>query len=293
VISSYKPFALKSILFFSIYFIPVLDLRAQEGVWTDVFNGKDLTGLKKSGNGTVTVNTAEKLIDVSGGNGYLYTDAEYTHYRTRIEWKNIGGGNSGFLHHVDPTKNCASSWPPGPELQMMKGNVGDIWTTDCKFNSTILDAKYNSTGVKTTGIGNYGCSNRANFRGIGANEKIGDWNAWELFVKGDSLEVKVNGVVVMAFSKLTTTGNIPMTKGRMALQIEGSRVQWRNWQVMDLSIPLAIAPFSRQKVRSTQVLLGHKSEFSFTSQGLPKGAMVEVYSATGRKAIISTFVSKK
>ncbi len=47
----------------------------------------------------------------------------------------------------------------------------------------------------------------------------------------------VNGSVVMRISKLTMGGDVPMTKGRMGLQIEGSHVQWRNWQVMDLSIP--------------------------------------------------------
>jgi hypothetical protein len=39
-------------------------------------------------------------------------------------------------------------------------------------------------------------------------------------VKGDSLEVKVNGSVVMRLSKLTSGGGVPMVKGKMGLQIE-------------------------------------------------------------------------
>jgi hypothetical protein len=213
--------------------------RAQEGVWVDVFNGKDLTGLKQAKNGTVTVNATEKLIEVSKGDGYLYTEAEYTHYRVKIEWKNTGGGNSGYLHHVDLSKpGCA--WPAGPELQMAKGSVGQIWTTDCKFNSTGTGLQFSPTGGKLTGIGQYGCGGRTNFKGASVAEKTADWNIWEVYVKGDSLELKVNGVVAMRISKLTTSGDVPIVKGHMALQIEGSTVQWRNWQVMDLTVPTRI-----------------------------------------------------
>lgn len=281
-----KPLRLNTALVFSVCLFSVLPLRAQDGVWTDVFNGKDLTGLKKSGSGTVTVNAAEKLIEVSGANGYLYTESEYTHYRARVEWKNIGGGNTGYLHHVDLSKvNC--SWPAGPELQMYQGHAGEIWTTDCKFNSVGNNLQYNPAGGKLTGIGSFGCGARTNFRGTKAVEKTGDWNAWEIFVKGDSLEVKVNGAVVMSISKLTTTGDVPMIKGRMALQIEGSRVQWRNWQVMDLGTPTGIVPLSRNHDQVRILVKEAAPGFGFTREGLPGKNQVEVFSATGRKAVIT------
>lgn len=265
---------------------------AQDGTWTDLFNGKDLTGLKKNGNGTVTVNTADKIIEVSGGNGYLYTEAEYTHYRARVEWKNIGGGNTGYLHHVDLSKiNC--SWPAGPELQMYQGSAGEIWTTDCKFNSVGTNLQYNPAGGKLTGIGSYGCGARTNFKGTKAAEKIGDWNAWEIFVKGDSLEAKVNGAVVMSISNLTTTGNVPMIKGRMALQIEGSRVQWRNWQVMDLSNPVRLTPLSRDKGRIQSVVTYGSPRINFTRQASLPGSPIEVFSALGRKDIRLSIIAQE
>jgi hypothetical protein len=223
----------------SILFFAALPGLAQEGTWTDVFNGTDLTGLKKHGNGTVTVTGG--VIDANGGNGYLYTDAEYTHYRARVEWKNIGGGNLGYLHHIDLNKHACGDWPSGPELQMMQGDVGSIWTTDCKFNTTGSGLNYNETGAALPGVGQYGCG-RTHFVRKDNKEKAGDWNTWEVFVKGDSLEIKVNGSAVMKISKLTSGGNVAMTKGRMGLQIEGSHVQWRNWQVMDLTKTTAIAP---------------------------------------------------
>jgi hypothetical protein len=236
----------------------VLPASAQEGTWTDVFNGKDLTGLKKHGNGTISVVAATSLIDVDGGNGYLYTDAEYTHYRARIEWKNIGGGNCGYLHHIDLAKHACGDWPSGPELQMMQGDVGSIWTTDCKFNSTGTGTNFNETGAALTGVGQYGCG-RTHFVRKDNKEKAGEWNTWEIFVKGDSLEIKVNGSAVLRLSKLTMGGNVAMIKGRMGLQIEGAHVQWRNWQVMDLTLPTNITA----KRTKTAALRVNRGDFRF------------------------------
>jgi hypothetical protein len=264
--------------------------RAQDGTWTDVFNGKDLTGLKKHGNGTVTVVAATSLIDVDGGNGYLYTDKEYSYYRARVEWKNVGGGNSGYLHHIDLAKHACGDWPSGPELQMMQGDVGSIWTTDCKFNTTGSGLNYNETGPALAGVGQYGCG-RTHFVRKDNKEKTGEWNTWEIFVKGDSLEVKVNAAVVMRISKLTMGGNAAMEKGRMGLQIEGSHVQWRNWQVMDLTIPsriVAKAPGSSRIAWKASSRVMGASGFSFTREGIPSGAESEVFSAAGKILSIRT-----
>ncbi|MDB5104153.1 MAG: hypothetical protein JWP91_1842 [Fibrobacteres bacterium] len=223
---------------FPLLSLAILPCAAQEGTWTDLFNGKDLTGLTKHGNGTVKV--VDGVIDVDGGNGYLHTDKDYTHYRVRVEWKNLGGANSGYLYHINLAKN-ACDWPSGLEMQMYQGDVGSIYTTDAKFNSTGTGETFNSTGGAISGFGAYGCTTRKHFIRSENKEKVGDWNTWEMFVKGDSMETKVNGTVVMRVSKLTMGDNVPMTKGKMGLQIEGSHVQWRNWQVMDLSIPTVIS----------------------------------------------------
>jgi hypothetical protein len=262
---------------------------AQEGTWTDVFNGKDLTGLKKHGNGNVTVDAANALIDVSGGNGYLYTEADYTHYRARVEWKNIDGGNAGYLHHIDLNKHSCGTWPSGPELQMYQGDVGSIWTTDCKFNTTGTGDNFSLTGPALNGYGQYGC-NRKHFVRPENKEKVGQWNTWEIFVKGDSLEVKVNGSVVMRISKLMSGGDVPMVKGKMGLQIEGSHVQWRNWQVMDLSQTTRIAPMAAERkglARWAGLRPSGASGIAFSRDGLPEGGAAKLYSASGKTLSIS------
>jgi hypothetical protein len=238
-----------NILALSLSILPVVAAApaySQEGVWTDVFNGKDLTGLKKHGNGTASV--VSGVIDVNGGNGYLYTEKDYADYRVKVEWMNLGGGNSGYLYHIDLNKHDCGDWPSGPELQMMQGDVGSIWTTDCKFNSKGSNGTYGETGGAVTGFGEYGCGRQHFVRPVN-KEMNGQWNTYELYVKGDSMETKVNGTVVMRISKLTMGGNVPMVKGRMGLQIEGSHVQWRNWQVMDLDAPVTVITAENGGVR--------------------------------------------
>ena len=249
---------------------------AQDGTWTDLFNGKDLTGLKKHGNGTATV--VGGVIEADGGNGYLYTEKEFTHYRARVEWKNIGGGNCGYLHHIDLTKHACGAWPSGPELQMMQGDVGSIWTTDCKFNSTGAGDRFGATGT-VTGFGQYGCG-RNHFIRAENKEKTGDWNTWEIFVKGDSLEIKVNGTAVMRLSKLTSGGGVAMVKGAMGLQIEGAKVQWRNWQVMDLTITTGLAPRNRAGAASLAWDRDAAAGIRFSREGLPQAGTA--FSADGK-----------
>ncbi len=270
-----------------------LPATAQEGAWTDVFNGTDLTGLKKHGNGTVTVVAADKVIDVTGGSGYLYTDKDYTHYRARVEWKNIGHGNCGYLHNIDLTKHSCGDWPSGPELQMLEGDVGSIWTTDCKFNTTGSGLNYSPTGGALAGVGQYGCG-RTHFVTKETQEKVGEWNAWEIYVNGDSLEAKVNGKVVLRISKLKSGGDLAMIKGRMGLQIEGAHVQWRNWQVMDLTVTPVIHPAARGKASAAQPRAGlflapspgAASGVRFTREGLPPGSEAAYFTASGKMTLV-------
>jgi hypothetical protein len=257
---------------------------SQEGVWTKVFNGKDITGLKKHGNSTVTFITTDSLIEASGSNGYLYTEKDYTHYRARVEWKNIGGGNAGYLHHIDLNKHDCGDWPSGPELQMMQGDVGSIWTTDCKFNSTGSGTNFSETGGALTGFGQYGCGGRSHLVRPTNKEKTGEWNTWEIFVNGDSLEVKVNGTVEMRFSKLTMGGNVAMTKGKMGLQIEGSKVQWKHWEVMDLTITVGIVAKKQvQSILHVQYGAFHlRSDGRFIFDFTRQNSGIRILDASGR-----------
>lgn len=208
---------------------------AQE--WVPVTDGKSAAGLTKYGATGNVEYSATGVIKTTGSNAYLATNKEYTHFRTRIEWNNPNGGNTGFLFHVVQDR----IWPLGLECQMHSDDVGSLWTTGAKFDSRGVrsgnDWAYseaaNATALEqhgTTGTG------RNHFiRSQNPGVAINTWNQWEMYVKGDSLEIKVNGKVVMRVWKLTIDNGKPLTKGRIGLQIEGATVNWRNWEIQDLA----------------------------------------------------------
>lgn len=241
--------------------------RAQVG-WVPVTDGKSAAGLYKSGSGEVKYSDAG-VITVSGGNGYLATNKEYTHFRTRIEWNNNNGGNSGFLYHI--VNNAI--WPLGLECQMHSDDVGSLWTTGAKFNSTGVksgnDMAYSETGTALIQHGTTGTGRNHFIRSQNPGAPVGQWNTWEMYVKGDSLEIKANNKVTMRIWKLTINNGTPLVKGKIGLQIEGATVQWRNWEIQDLSLPSRIAvpePGLLAKGRNARLRIGSLGE------GLPMSA---------------------
>jgi hypothetical protein len=76
------------------------------------------------------------------------------------------------------------------------------------------------------------------------------------------MEMKINNTVVMRIWKLTISNGTPLNRGRIALQIEGALVDFRNWQVMDLSNPISIVPHSRFRGAATPTLF-------FGASGMP------------------------
>lgn len=256
--------------------------RAQ-GTWINVWNGADSTGLVKFGSATVAYGAG--VISVSGGNGYLRTAKEYAHYRTKFEWKG-SGGNSGFLFHILEDR----VWPLGLECQTMTGDVGSLWTTGCMFTSTGVRSGSGGTfalaGPIVTGIGTSG-TGRSNFRKPGdVDPYLGDnqWNTFEMLVKLDSIEIKINNVVTMRAWKISINNGMPLVKGKIALQIEGSAVQFRAWQVMELGTT-GVAPLlgtPRELVGGKRALFADPSAGAIHLLGSIHGSGLRVMDLQGR-----------
>jgi hypothetical protein len=202
--------------------------KAQE--WAKVTDGKSGAGLYLHASGKVEYSDSG-VFKTSGNGGYLATIKEYSHYRTRIEWNNNTGGNTGFLYHV----NIDRVWPIGLECQMASNDVGSLWTTGARFDSRGSGDTFSETGGPITGFGTTGTSRKRFIRSQDPGASDGQWNTWEMYVKGDSLEIKANGKLVMRIGKLTIKNGTPLVRGKIGLQIEGATVQWRNWEIQDLA----------------------------------------------------------
>ena len=56
----------------------------------------------------------------------------------------------------------------------------------------------------------------------------GEWNTFDITCKDNTIEIKVNGLLQ------NTASDCSVTKGAIALQAEGSRIQYRNLWVTEL-----------------------------------------------------------
>src|SRR6476661_3106313 len=71
-----------------------------EGKWTPLFNGRDLSGWKNYGAEKWTVDHGEILGEaVTKEYGYLGTEKTYRNFEMRGKFKAEGTGNSGIFYH--------------------------------------------------------------------------------------------------------------------------------------------------------------------------------------------------
>lgn len=132
--------------------------------------------------------------------GYLRTEKSYSRYRLHVEWTYLEKlGNSGVFVAEDAQD---AFWPRSYQINLKTGSAGDILAQgDLKF----------SNGSKTL------------TKKKSANEKpVGEWNSCDITCDGHALTVTVNGV---AQNELT---DAPSTEGRIALQVEGAAIAFRN-----------------------------------------------------------------
>lgn len=182
-----------------------------------LFNGKDLKGW------TIYVNdpkvNPDKYFYVKDGVietvgvpvGYLRTTKEYSNYRLHVEWRYPEKPtNSGvFLHTNGPNK----LWLAHYQAQLKYENAGDFIVHGVGVRATVGDSIYVSTEtVKPIATKLHP-----------SNEKpAGEWNAFDITCKGNTIEIKVNGLLQ------NTATNCSLTKGAIGLQAEGSKIQFRN-----------------------------------------------------------------
>ncbi len=203
--------------------LPASSAQGKDG-WVKLFNGKDFTGWKKFLDPKKKADP-DKIFTVKDGaiivegsvNGYLITEKEYGDYVLRVQWrwgeKVARSRNSGvFVHVVGPDK----IWPKAIEAQLMADHAGDFWLVDgfkLKVDPQRQDKK----------------TPRHYFRmKDGVENKVGEWNEYEITCKGDTVRLVING-------KLVNEGTeAEITRGRILLQSEGAEIHFRNVELKPL-----------------------------------------------------------
>ena len=189
---------------------------------TPLFNGEDLTGWTAhlaAGNPDADpsevwrVSEDGYLICKGSPAGYLRTEADYTNFVLRLQWRwdpsQREGGNSGVLVRLVGEDKV---WPKSLEAQLQAGSAGDLWVID-------------GFGVDVPAERTSGRHTRATHH----NEKpVGLWNDCTIVVKGGEVSLWVNGELV---NQATNADVVP---GKIALQSEGAEIHFRQILITDL-----------------------------------------------------------
>ena len=196
-----------------------------------LFNGKDLKGwhmdvpaLDKDPNGVKPFIVRNGLlVSLGTPGGHLITDKSYSNYRLEAEYRfSAKPGNCGILVHASKPRRLYDMFPQSIEVQMQSGDAGDFWCIG--EDITVPDMEKRRGPKEKWGVD--GDKNRRILNLTDTSEKpVGEWNKMAIECRGDRITVWVNGDLVNDGNKATAT------KGQIAIQAEGSEVEFRKLEL--------------------------------------------------------------
>ncbi len=226
--------------------------------------GKPLTGTPVGLNNdpkqvfTVVKQNGENIIRVSGQNwGALITHSEFENYHLQLQfkWGELTWGqkkgqkkDSGLLYNsVGPYGADYGAWMRAQEFQIEEGNTGDYWgcaggMADMPVVTRIpgtfgkIDYVYHNDGTLLT-FSQQSAQGRHCVKQGDAENPSGQWNTLDLYCHGDTSIHVVNGKVMMVLyhnRQLDNGKELPLTKGKIQLQSEGSEIFYRQIKVQQI-----------------------------------------------------------
>jgi hypothetical protein len=166
------------------------------------------------------------LVSLGDPRGHLLTDSIYENYRLDVEYRFAGEpGNCGVLVHASTPRALNDMFPQSIEVQMMHENAGDFWCIVEDIEVPDMEAR---RGPKENWGITKGKERRIKNLTDDSENPLGEWNNMVIETRGDTIKVWVNGDLV------NYGYNATVQKGRIALQAEGSEVEFRKIELTDL-----------------------------------------------------------
>jgi hypothetical protein len=162
---------------FGCFALPVSAVAA-EGEWTKLLDGELKEHWTTEGNwkledGVVTLTPRQGESGWTRYGSYLWLEGEYQDFEIAFDYKVQKGGNSGFYFHVGDVKEPVAT---GIEVQIYDSGSkpADAKLTDHDSGGVIPGIPPSKNTAKPAG----------------------DWNHFDITVKGDKLTIKLNGETV-------------------------------------------------------------------------------------------------
>lgn len=190
-------------------------LHAGEAGWTQLFNGKDLSGFKKHPDDQATWEVKEGVLHGSGPKGTLFTErGDYKNFHFRVEAKINEKGNSGQFFRAA----FGPAHPAGFEAQI---NVthGDRVKSGSLYPGPILKKHYTTDELEKAVV-------------TQAPHGVDEWFTQEVIVDGHHIVIKVNGKTASEFEDSKKV----FTQGHLGIQQHDplSRIMIRKIEVKEL-----------------------------------------------------------
>jgi hypothetical protein len=237
--------------------------------WKPLFNGRDLTGwytfLQKHGKNqdpdhviAIEDGSIHLYKDAPEGSsvvmGYISTEKEYEDYHLRLQYR-WGAKkfqprlalkrDAGLYYHLNGPD---AVWPRGLQYQIEQTNVGDLIALYGVQLDTSIDPKTRAEKMPTFLDGEQkGEPYVMGGRGIaymkhlaGEFEREG-WNTVEIIARGDTTTHILNGQVMSKGRKIRLVdpehpeSSRPVTRGRIALEIEAAELYFRKVELRVLN----------------------------------------------------------
>ncbi len=196
-----------------------------------LFNGEDLSGwhvdVPAMDDNPEAINPfivrEGMLVSLGTPPGHLITDSVFQDYRLDVEYRFAGEpGNCGVLVHASTPRALYDMFPKSLEVQMMHENAGDFW---CIVEDIKVPNMMERRGPKEEWGITEGKARRIKNLTDDSENPVGQWNNMVIECVDDEIKVWLNGDLVNYGYDCTAT------KGRIAVQAEGSEVEFRKLEL--------------------------------------------------------------
>jgi len=186
-----------------------------------LFNGKNLDNWIGNKVDYVAENGLLVVSPREGAHGNLFTEKEYSDFIFRFEFQLTPGANNGLGIHAPLEGDAAYI---GKELQILD-NTADIYKDlqPYQYHGSV----YGIIAAKR-----------------GFLKPVGEWNAQEVFVKGDDIKITLNGTVILEGNMKEASKNgtadhkdhpgLLRNKGYIGFLGHGSELKFRNIRIKEL-----------------------------------------------------------
>jgi 3-keto-disaccharide hydrolase len=180
------------------------------------------------------------LVSLGEPRGHLISDSSYRDYRLEVEYRfPAAPGNAGVLVHASTPRALYRMFPRSIEVQMEHGNAGDFW---CIVEDIHVPDMERRRGPPSEWGTTEGKARRILNLTDNSERPVGEWNSMVIEAVGRAIRVWVNGDLVNDGSDATAD------QGRIALQSEGSEVEFRKLMLMPIT-KLSTSPITSPAAR--------------------------------------------